>query len=319
MNTWELRQLGQKMASGVPNRMYNNNAGDLAGIPGSPSRTPLAPSPFTPNGGKLLAEPIPDHYDLNYNDINSQEFYDQMMMASLAPDYNSTAQSGGPSFLAAAAASGMSDKKFRQMLAQQQQIWLREQMFKRDFLSGVQSPSPNTATSPSTNNNVNTAFTSPALNAFNSSTSHAQPYTTPYSPSNSPTLTAQQIPLKKERPIARAPSRNGRDSPGPSDSGNAPRSAFLEEFRSNKNKKYEIRDIVGSIVEFSSDQHGSRFIQQKLETVGNDEKTLVFDEILPAVVGLMTDVFGNYVVQKFFEYGKFNYNSRISISKANYR
>ena len=29
----------------------------------------------------------------------------------------------------------------------------------------------------------------------------------------------------------------------------------------------------------------------------------MFDEILPNALKLMTDVFGNYVVQKFFEYG----------------
>ncbi|CAG8539510.1 5318_t:CDS:10 [Cetraspora pellucida] len=56
-------------------------------------------------------------------------------------------------------------------------------------------------------------------------------------------------------------------------------------------------------VEFSGDQHGSRFIQQKLETANSEEKQLVFDEILPNALQLMTDVFGNYVIQKFFEHG----------------
>ena len=63
------------------------------------------------------------------------------------------------------------------------------------------------------------------------------------------------------------------------------------------------KDIVGNIVEFSGDQHGSRFIQQKLETANSEEKQLVFDEILPNALQLMTDVFGNYVIQKFFEHG----------------
>lgn len=81
------------------------------------------------------------------------------------------------------------------------------------------------------------------------------------------------------------------------------RSPLLEEFRNNKNKKFELNDIVGNIVEFSSDQYGSRFIQQKLEVASNDEKQMVFDEIYPKSLQLMTDVFGNYVIQKFFEYG----------------
>ena len=50
-------------------------------------------------------------------------------------------------------------------------------------------------------------------------------------------------------------------------------------------------------------QHGSRFIQQKLETATPTERGAVFNEMLPSALRLMTDVFGNYVVQKFFEYG----------------
>ncbi|KAJ4709276.1 putative Pumilio [Melia azedarach] len=78
---------------------------------------------------------------------------------------------------------------------------------------------------------------------------------------------------------------------------------FLEELKSGKGRKFELSDIAGHIVEFSADQHGSRFIQQKLENCSVDEKASVFKEVLPHVSKLMTDVFGNYVIQKFFEYG----------------
>ncbi|KAH6606766.1 hypothetical protein Trco_005919 [Trichoderma cornu-damae] len=84
------------------------------------------------------------------------------------------------------------------------------------------------------------------------------------------------------------------------------RSALLDEFRVNgnkSNKRYELRDIYNHAVEFSGDQHGSRFIQQKLETANSDEKEQIFREIEPNALQLMKDVFGNYVVQKFFEYG----------------
>jgi len=64
-----------------------------------------------------------------------------------------------------------------------------------------------------------------------------------------------------------------------------------------------LQDIIGHIVEFSGDQHGSRFIQQKLEEAAPAEKQMVFKEILPSALRLMTDVFGNYVIQKFFEHG----------------
>ncbi|KAE8679445.1 Pumilio-like protein 2 [Hibiscus syriacus] len=59
----------------------------------------------------------------------------------------------------------------------------------------------------------------------------------------------------------------------------------LDEFKNNKTRSLEHVDIVDHVVEFSTDQYGSRFIQQKLETA------------------LMTDVFGNYIIQKFFEHG----------------
>merc|ERR1712137_1122014 len=90
------------------------------------------------------------------------------------------------------------------------------------------------------------------------------------------------------------------------DSNMTPRSTLLEEFRNNKNNlvhSFELRDIKGNVVEFSSDQHGSRFIQQKLEMADEVDKQMVFDEILPCALQLMVDVFGNYVIQKFFEHG----------------
>ena len=108
------------------------------------------------------------------------------------------------------------------------------------------------------------------------------------------------------------------------DVGHHVRSPLLEEFRNNSktNKRYELKvrrrnfwdwrwvdldsfpqDIFNHIVEFSGDQHGSRFIQTKLETANSDEKDQVFREIYPNSLQLMTDVFGNYVIQKFFEHG----------------
>ena len=53
----------------------------------------------------------------------------------------------------------------------------------------------------------------------------------------------------------------------------------------------------------SSSLSVSRFIQQKLERATPAERQMVFGEILQAAYQLMTDVFGNYVIQKFFEVG----------------
>ncbi|KAK4743094.1 hypothetical protein SAY87_001095 [Trapa incisa] len=79
--------------------------------------------------------------------------------------------------------------------------------------------------------------------------------------------------------------------------------SLLDEFKSNKAKCFELSEIAGHVVEFSADQYGSRFIQQKLETASTEEKNMIFQEIMPRALTLITDVFGNYVIQKFLEHG----------------
>jgi len=79
-------------------------------------------------------------------------------------------------------------------------------------------------------------------------------------------------------------------------------SPLLKDFRT-KNKKLELQDIKWNIIEFATDQYGSRFIQQKLETATEEEKQMLEVAVLNDFQNLTTDVFGNYVVQKMFEYG----------------
>lgn len=131
------------------------------------------------------------------------------------------------------------------------------------------------------------------------SPSYPEAYTSNFRPmlSNYAVPSIPGYPLNSMTPIR--PSRDQDPSKGM-------RSALLDEFRVNgnkSNKRYELRDIYNHAVEFSGDQHGSRFIQQKLETANSDEKEQIFREIEPNALQLMKDVFGNYVVQKFFEYG----------------
>lgn len=97
-------------------------------------------------------------------------------------------------------------------------------------------------------------------------------------------------------------------APRDHDNGDGIRSLLLQEFKSNNktSRRYELKDIYDHIVEFSGDQHGSRFIQQKLETANSDEKERVFRELQSESLQLMQDVFGNYVIQKFFEHGDQN-------------
>ncbi|KAK1434818.1 hypothetical protein QVD17_00572 [Tagetes erecta] len=98
--------------------------------------------------------------------------------------------------------------------------------------------------------------------------------------------------------------RNGMRSYGANQVFKDPKTySFLEELKSGKGRRLGLSDIFGHIVEFCGDQHGSRFIQQKLETCSSEEKESVFKEVLPNASRLITDVFGNYVIQKFFEYG----------------
>lgn len=104
-------------------------------------------------------------------------------------------------------------------------------------------------------------------------------------------------PPRKERHERR------RSSTTPNRARDPPRSKLLEDFHNSRFPSLQLSDLVGHMVEFSGDQHGSRFIQQKLETSTIDDSQLVFDEILPHAFQLMTDVFGNYVIQKFFEHG----------------
>jgi len=89
------------------------------------------------------------------------------------------------------------------------------------------------------------------------------------------------------------------------------RSSLLEDFRNNLLPGLSLSDLVGHVMEFAEDQHGSRFIQQKLETASKQEKENIFKELFPSSFSLMTDVFGNYVIQKFLEHGSDEQRSQL--------
>ena len=82
-------------------------------------------------------------------------------------------------------------------------------------------------------------------------------------------------------------------------------SVELQNFKreQKQSKRWELPDIYTHVVEFAGDQHGSRFIQQKLETANSEVKDRIFQELQGDALPLMQDVFGNYVIQKFFEHG----------------
>jgi pumilio RNA-binding family len=71
------------------------------------------------------------------------------------------------------------------------------------------------------------------------------------------------------------------------------RSPLLEEFRMNRVHEWGLAELAGHVVEFSGDQLGSRHIQTKLDFATIEEKQMVFQEILPSMLQLSTDVFAN--------------------------
>ncbi|KAK4534034.1 hypothetical protein CDCA_CDCA01G0059 [Cyanidium caldarium] len=94
------------------------------------------------------------------------------------------------------------------------------------------------------------------------------------------------------------------------------RSALLETFRALQmsgaaeevaaTDDWTLAHIANHVVEFSTDQHGSRFIQTRLESASEAEVDALLEEILPDMNRLITDVFGNYVIQKLLEHGSAN-------------
>lgn len=70
------------------------------------------------------------------------------------------------------------------------------------------------------------------------------------------------------------------------------KSQLLEDFRS-RSRKIEFEELQGHITEFAQDQHGSRYIQQLYEGAGENERTIIFEEIRQNTLGLCVDVFGN--------------------------
>ena len=64
-----------------------------------------------------------------------------------------------------------------------------------------------------------------------------------------------------------------------------------------------LKSISGHYVEYSRDDYGSRFIQHQIELADADDKQMLFKEVFPAAHDLMKDPFGNFVTQKFFDFG----------------
>lgn len=62
-----------------------------------------------------------------------------------------------------------------------------------------------------------------------------------------------------------------------------------------------VDEVRGKILEIAKDQHGCRFLQRKFMEGKDGDIDKIFAEIIDHIVELMTDAFGNYLVQKLLE------------------
>eukprot|EP00798_Chlamydomonas_sp_ICE-L_P020343 gene20343-27105_t len=60
----------------------------------------------------------------------------------------------------------------------------------------------------------------------------------------------------------------------------------------------ELSEVEGQLMTVAKDQNGCRFLQRKFDEGGATAIAVVFPEILDNIVLLMSDPFGNYLVQK---------------------
>ncbi|PIA54012.1 hypothetical protein AQUCO_00900530v1 [Aquilegia coerulea] len=90
---------------------------------------------------------------------------------------------------------------------------------------------------------------------------------------------------------------DGRISPGSS-----PDSVDLRMcLRSQLPKYNSLDEVAGRIYLIAKDQHGCRFLQKKFAEGCAEDVDKIFSEIIGHIVELMTDPFGNYLVQKLLE------------------
>jgi len=69
-----------------------------------------------------------------------------------------------------------------------------------------------------------------------------------------------------------------------------------------QNVKPTPAQLVGNVLAFSKDSHGSRHLQSVVSTCTQNEKLRLIDEVLDSCIDLMHDLFGNYVLQVFLQH-----------------
>ncbi|SCV00525.1 LANO_0F07294g1_1 [Lachancea nothofagi CBS 11611] len=76
----------------------------------------------------------------------------------------------------------------------------------------------------------------------------------------------------------------------------------------------KLENYIGNILSLCKDQHGCRFLQRQLDIGGSDAADAIFEETKSYVVELMTDSFGNYLIQKLLE--RVNDSQRLELVRS---
>lgn len=77
--------------------------------------------------------------------------------------------------------------------------------------------------------------------------------------------------------------------------------AFQVLQQQQQSKYTSLEEVEGRIYIIARDQHGCRFLQRKFDEGSSEDVQKIFVEIIDHIIELMTDPFGNYLVQKLLE------------------
>ncbi|KAF7003322.1 hypothetical protein CFC21_018651 [Triticum aestivum] len=92
---------------------------------------------------------------------------------------------------------------------------------------------------------------------------------------------------------------------------NAPRDSefysLLQRIKNPINQSMRLINVKGHMPALSADPIGSCFIRQKLDEATTGEIVMLYNEITPHILTLVTDAFPTYVIQKLLEHGPLVY------------
>merc|ERR1712038_347191 len=78
---------------------------------------------------------------------------------------------------------------------------------------------------------------------------------------------------------------------------------MMDTFKANDPQSLQAAIDTGFLRDIITCSDGSRLIQRLIEVASAEEKRSAFNILCPDIVEISKDQFGNYVIQKFFEFG----------------